>query len=263
MNINKRIEIAGLTDVGRARDHNEDFITWEKDLGLLLLADGMGGHNAGEVASKMAVESIVQEIKDSSGSLGDGEESMDEDTVCLSMSAISNANQSIFSEAATKPQYAGMGTTLVMALFHEDTLTIAHVGDSRLYRLRKGVLEQLTVDHSLYQEMIQGGYMSEAEAEKKLNKNMITRALGINIDVDIDVQQQTVETDDIILLCSDGLTDLVSDLEIQLTLAKSKSDMKTAAEQLVAKANDKGGIDNISIIIARVNPEFEKSTFCS
>jgi len=263
MNINKRIEITGLTDVGRARDHNEDFITWEKGLGLLLLADGMGGHNAGEVASKMAVESIVKEIKDSSGLLGDGAESTDEDAVCLSMGAISNANQSIFSEAATQPQYAGMGTTLVMALFHEATVTIAHVGDSRLYRLRKGVLEQLTVDHSLYQEMIQGGYMSEEEADKKLNKNMITRALGINIDVDIDVQQQTVETGDIILLCSDGLTDLVPDLEIQLTLANSKSDIKTAAEQLVAKANDKGGIDNISIIIACVNPEFEKSTFCS
>ena len=263
MNINKRIEIVGLTDVGRARDHNEDFIAWEKGLGLLLLADGMGGHNAGEVASKMAVESIAQEIKGSSGLLKEGAQSMDEDAVCLSMGAISNANQSIFSEAATQPQYAGMGTTLVMALFHEATITIAHVGDSRLYRLRKGVLEQLTVDHSLYQEMIQGGYMSAEEAEKKLNKNMITRALGINIDVDIDVQQQTVETDDIILLCSDGLTDLVSDLEIQLTLANSKSDIKMAAEKLVAKANDKGGIDNISIIIARVNPEFEKSTFCS
>ena len=263
MNINKRIEITGLTDVGRARDHNEDFITWEKGLGLLLLADGMGGHNAGEVAIKMAVESIVKEIKDSSVSLRDGAESTDEDAVCLSMGAISNANQSIFSEAATQPQYAGMGTTLVMALFHEATVTIAHVGDSRLYRLRKGVLEQLTVDHSLYQEMIQGGYMSEEEADKKLNKNMITRALGINIDVDIDVQQQTVETGDIILLCSDGLTDLVPDLEIQLTLANSKSDIKTAAEQLVAKANGKGGIDNISVIVAHVSPEYEKNTFCS
>ena len=263
MNINKRIDIAGLTDVGRSREHNEDFIVWEKSLGLLLLADGMGGHNAGEIASKMAVESIMQEIKDSSVSLEGGAQCTDEEAVCLSMSAISNANKSIFSEAAIKPQYAGMGTTLVMALFHETTVTIAHVGDSRLYRLRRGVLEQLTVDHSLFQEMIQGGYMSEEEAEKTLNKNMITRALGINIDVEIDVQQHIVESDDVFLLCSDGLTDLVSDLEIQITLTKSMSDLKTAAEQLVAKANDKGGIDNISVIVAHVSPEYEKNTFCS
>jgi protein phosphatase len=179
------------------------------------------------------------------------------------MESISAANRKIFEAAALKPEYAGMGTTLVMVLFRDNNATIAHVGDSRLYRLRNGKLEQLTVDHSLFQEMVQGGYMSEGEAEQSLNKNMITRALGIGLDVDIDVQQQTLEVGDVFLLCSDGLSDLVSVDDIQMILQQSDADLNKKSEQLVQKANQNGGHDNISVIIACVNPVFEKSEVCS
>jgi len=254
------VEIVGITDVGRVRDHNEDFIAWNKELNLLVLADGMGGHNAGEVASQMAVESIVNQMKDS---LANMQNTTLEDTVCVSMESISTANREIFEAAVLKPEYAGMGTTLVMALFHDNNATIAHVGDSRLYRLRDGKLEQLTVDHSLFQEMVQGGYMSEGEAEKSLNKNMITRALGISPDVDIDVQQQILEVGDIFLLCSDGLSDLVNVDDIQMILKQSGTDLNKKSEQLVQKANENGGHDNISAIIACINPVFEKNEVCS
>jgi len=251
------MDMVGATDVGRARDHNEDFLAWDRESGLVVLADGMGGHNAGEVASQMAVEGIVTQMKLDLKNVKN--ESYDEDIICWSMESISVANSKIFEAAALHPEYAGMGTTLVMALFHEDKVTIAHVGDSRVYRSRKGVLEQLTVDHSLFQEMIQSGYMSEDEATKSLNKNMITRALGINIDVEIDVQQQTLELGDIFLFCSDGLSDLVSEQDIQLILQQPGNDVTEKSKQLVYKANENGGHDNISVILVKLLPEFEKN----
>ncbi len=253
--------MVGATDVGRARDHNEDFIAWDKKLGLVVLADGMGGHNAGEVASQMAVEGITKQMKHALKNIK--KKSLDENVVCLSMESISAANSKIFEAAALHPEYAGMGTTLVMALFHDDNATIAHVGDSRLYRLRKGTLEQLTVDHSLFQEMVQSGYISEGEATQSVNRNMITRALGINIDVEIDVQQQTLEMGDILLLCSDGLSDLVNERDIQMILQQTDRDLNEKSKQLVSKANENGGHDNISVIIIDVTPVFEKNEICS
>ncbi len=255
------IDMAAATDVGRVRDHNEDFIACDRKLGLVVLADGMGGHNAGEVASQMAVEGITKQIKHALKNIKD--QTLDESVVCLSMESISVANSKILEAAALHPEYAGMGTTLVMALFHDDNVTIAHVGDSRLYRLRKGKLAQLTVDHSLFQEMIQGGYLSEGEATQSLNKNMITRALGINIDVEIDVQQQTLEMDDILLLCSDGLSDLVNEHDIQTILQQTDRDLKEKSKQLVYKANENGGHDNISVILVNITPVFEKNEVCS
>lgn len=258
-----KIEIIGKTDVGRQRDHNEDNFASEKQLGLIVLADGMGGHNAGEVASEMAVEKIVSSIKENFASPEIPEEISDEEIVCFMLEAINTANHAIFETAATQPQCAGMGTTIVVALFRNNCITIAHVGDSRLYRWRKGELEQLTVDHSLYQEMIQGGYMSEEEADKSLNKNMITRALGISIDVEIDIQQQNVEAGDLLLLCSDGLTDLVNDTEIQQVITAEGGDLNLATEKLVNMANEHGGTDNITVVMASVAPVFEKNEVAS
>jgi len=259
----KIIEIVGNTDVGRVRDHNEDFIAWDNETGLVVLADGMGGHNAGEVASKMAVDDIVRQMKQSMHLLTGETETLMEDIVCACMESICDANHKIFEAAALTPQYAGMGTTLVMAMFHEDNVTIAHVGDSRMYRLRDGILVQLTVDHSLFQEMVQGGYMSEDEASHSLNKNMITRALGINLDVEIDVQQHALQVGDTFLLCSDGLSDLMSTDDIQLILQQSGTDTKNMPELLVLKANENGGHDNISVIIVSIDPVFDKNGVCS
>lgn len=264
MKNNLIIEIAGISDVGCTREHNEDFIAWDNDLGLIVLADGMGGHNAGEVASKMAVENIINNIKGSFGFFAEtDDEILDEDIVSMSLEAISEANYSIFNSASQHPEYKGMGTTLVMALFNGKSVTISHVGDSRLYRYRDSQFEQLTTDHSLYQEMITGGYMTEEEAGQSLNKNMITRALGINDEVEVDVQQQDVQEGDVFLLCSDGLTDLLNDEEISSSIVSSSGDIKSAAETLVNQANDKGGLDNISVILMNVVPIFEKDAISS
>ena len=268
MNETIKLDIIGITDVGRSRDHNEDFIAWDNNLGLAVLADGMGGHNAGEVASKMSVDNIFKNVKgflSSSGSTTDGlsDEMLGEDAVSVSLEAISEANFSVFTAASDNAGYKGMGTTLVMAMLSGSDLVISHVGDSRLYRFRKHELEQLTLDHSLYQEMITGGFMSEQEADESLNKNMITRALGIGEDVEIDVQQQVVDVGDIFLLCSDGLSDMLSNEEIKSVMATSGKDMKLAAQTLVNRANDNGGADNISVILMHAVPIIEKSEIYS
>jgi serine/threonine protein phosphatase PrpC len=254
MNIGETLEIFGMSDVGRSREHNEDTIGWYQKVGVAVLADGMGGHNAGEVASEMAVHTILEQVKQhiSEYPLNEPEEENDAEAIMLSMDAISNANRQIHKASVAQPMYAGMGTTLAMVLFSHHTVTISHVGDSRVYRLRDHHFEQLTVDHSLVQEMVQNGYLTEQEALQSINKNMITRALGIGTDVEIDVQQQEVRSGDLFLLCSDGLTDLVTDADISATMKNFDADLQKSSERLVHLANEKGGRDNISVILVRV-----------
>jgi len=249
MIVNKtpKLDIYGLTDDGLVRDHNEDYISWELETGLVILADGMGGHNAGEVASELAVTSIsdaleevlTPEIKDACDM--DFKEAVHE--------AVVFANDEINLHAKTHPECSGMGTTIVMTLFHDDTVIFASVGDSRIYRFRKGELKQVTTDHSLVQEMIDNGYMSEEEALNSSNRNLITRALGIAEEVQVDVSQTDIEKDDIYLLCSDGLSDMISDEEIFSALVKSRKDLKKASENLVSLAKEYGGHDNVSVIL--------------
>lgn len=241
------LDIYGLTDEGLVRDHNEDYISWTPESGLVVLADGMGGHNAGEVASKLAVTSICEaleevlspEIKDSCGM--DFKEVVHE--------AVVYANDEINQHAKTHPECSGMGTTIVMTLFHDDSVILASVGDSRIYRFRKGELKQVTIDHSLVQEMVDNGYMSEEEALNSNNRNLITRALGIAEDVKVDVTEHEIEKDDIYLLCSDGLSDMIDDELIFSTLVKSRQDLKRASEDLVELAKEHGGHDNVSVIL--------------
>ena len=241
------LDIYGLTDDGLVRDHNEDYISWKLESGLVILADGMGGHNAGEVASELAVTSITEaleevlspEIKNSCDI--DFKEAVNESVVF--------ANEEINLHAQTHPECTGMGTTVVMTLFHNDTVILACVGDSRIYRFRKGELKQVTTDHSLVQEMIDNGYMSEEEALNSTNRNLITRALGIAEDVEVDVTQSDIEKDDIYLLCSDGLSDMINDELIFSTLVKSRQDLKRGTEELVELAKEHGGHDNVSVIL--------------
>ncbi len=241
------LDIYGLTDEGLVREHNEDYISWAPESGLVILADGMGGHNAGEVASELAVTSICEalnevlspEIKDSCGM--DFKEVVHE--------AVVYANDEINQHAKEHPECSGMGTTIVMALFHNNSVILASVGDSRIYRFRKGELKQVTIDHSLVQEMVDNGYMSEEEALNSNNRNLITRALGIAEDVKVDVTEHETEKNDIYLLCSDGLSDMIDDELIFSTLVKSRQDLKRASEDLVELAKAHGGHDNVSVIL--------------
>lgn len=245
-----KIVIHGITDVGQSREHNEDAISWDTRLGLALLADGMGGHNAGEVASILAVDSVKTSLADvvtpeivASGVIDYKEAVVD---------AVSFANREINEQSLENPEYAGMGTTLVLVLFLHRSLIYAHVGDSRIYRFRNGDLSRLTSDHSLVQEMIDNGYLTHEEAQESTSRNLITRALGISEDVEVDIADEDTEIGDIYLLCSDGLSDLVSDEEIAEVVRKNRDDLEAASRTLVDVANSKGGTDNISVVLAAV-----------
>ncbi len=248
------LEIAGLTDGGVVRDHNEDSIGSAADIGLVILADGMGGHNAGEVASEMAVTSIIQALQNSiprtNTATVDDESGFTHGTLLIH-DAIQKANQEIYQAANDQPQCQGMGTTLVAALYYEDRVTIANVGDSRLYRLRGGHLEQLTTDHTLLQELVDRGFYSQEEAEASLNRNVITRALGTEPTIQVDLQEEILLPGDLYLLCSDGLNDMISDEKILTTLRMFGGNLDKIGEELIRQANSAGGRDNVSVILVR------------
>ena len=241
------LDIFGLTDEGLVRDHNEDYISWSTDSGLVILADGMGGHNAGEVASELAVNSVTEALEEVLSP--DVKDACEMDFKEVVHDAVIFANDEINLHAKTHPECTGMGTTIVMTLFNKDKVILASVGDSRIYRFRKGELKQVTTDHSLVQEMIDNGYMSEEEAINSSNRNLITRALGIAEEVNVDVVEHDVEKNDIYLLCSDGLSDMITDDIIFSTLVKSRQDLERATKDLVELAKEHGGHDNVSVIL--------------
>jgi len=248
------IEIVGLTDTGKVRDHNEDNLTMDTHLGLAVLADGMGGYQAGEVASKIAVETIREELskplKNLSRNKRDAHRGYHSATVLLEQ-AIVKANQLIYESAELQSYYHGMGTTVVAALFHNDFVSIAHVGDSRLYRLRGNEFIQLTKDHSVRQELIDCGFYTPEQARHSPNKNLVTRALGVGQKVSVDIQEHSILDQDIYLLCSDGLNDMLEDQEMHSLLTETDYSLEQLSHLLVKAANQKGGEDNISVILAR------------
>ncbi len=254
-------EMVGVTDVGRKRSHNEDSIGSDADLGVVVLADGMGGYKAGEVASSIAVNMILDELRKrltkASRSKNNGKEGYTAESLVLK-AAIEKANETIYTTAQSQPQCQGMGTTVVAAAFYDGRMTIAHVGDSRLYRVRGSRLEQVTSDHSLLQELIDKGFYTPEEAKQSLNKNLVTRAMGIDSSVQADLQEEVIVPGDLYLLCSDGLSDFVEDPQIERTLNKHANDLERAANELVEHANAAGGKDNISVILAKA-PQTLKS----
>jgi len=255
MNLTDVLEVVRLTDVGRKREHNEDAIASDMEIGLVVLADGMGGYKAGEVASEIAMLTIVAELKESMLAPQSGQTGMAVGMQAesrLIYDAVAKANASIYSVSQSQPQCAGMGTTLVMGLFAKDKLLVGHIGDSRMYRLRGEEFVQMTEDHSLLQEQIKSGLMTPEQAKLSANKNLVTRALGIDPEVELELHEYEVEVGDIYLLCSDGLSDLVEDEDIHLTLTTLSANLELAANQLIQMANDNGGKDNISVILARV-----------
>jgi protein phosphatase len=252
------LEIATRSDPGRVRPHNEDSVFSDSVLGFAVLADGMGGYNAGEVASGMATAPLGAELARAFAERGSDQREADGQSwasVALARE-IERANAAIHRAAESQPQYSGMGTTLVAALFHDDRVTVAHVGDSRLYRLRGDELAQLTRDHSLLQEQVDGGIITAAQARQATNKNLVTRALGIDPSVDIEINDHDARPGDIFLLCSDGLTDMVEDDAIAKTLSSYAAQPGEGAVRLVDIANERGGRDNVSVIVVRVKQAF-------
>ena len=241
------ILVWGKTDPGRRRERNEDAVGWDAERGLALLADGMGGHQAGHVASEAAVEAVRRAV-------GASLERGAEDAEALLRAGIEEANQSIYGRALSEPMYAGMGTTVVAALFSGERVVVGHVGDSRLYRFRQGGLTQLTVDHSLVQELVEEGAMTLEEAKRSVGRNVITRALGIEPQVEAEVRSHRVRGGDLYLLCSDGLTDMVGEEVLHSLLARCGDDLASTGEALIEKANECGGEDNIAVVLVRVRP---------
>ncbi len=242
------VHMAGLTDPGRVRTNNEDAIATWPEGGLAILADGMGGHQAGEVASRIAVDAVSRHFLDvfaraKGGAVG---------TAAIT-EAIQLANSAIFETARTRPEYAGMGSTIVVAMFRDGKVCVGHVGDSRLYRFRRGKLKQLTQDHSVVQELVARGMYTAEEARQSVGKNLVTRALGVDPQVEVDVSEQPAEDADLYLLCSDGLNDVVTDTEIERVLDQHVQNLDATVGILVSMANQRGGPDNISVILAQVS----------
>jgi len=259
MNLAQSLQSASLTDPGRVRDHNEDCIEARPEIGLYVLADGMGGYNAGEVASGMATSLIADGLLEAWQPAEVGRMPREEAKALaerLIREQVARANTAIFTTSQNNPECAGMGTTLVTCLFHDDFVAVAHIGDSRLYRLRGEAMEQVTRDHSLLQEQLDSGLITPEEAKLSQNKNLVTRALGIDPTVEAEVHVYDAMPDDVYLLCSDGLSDMVEDDEIRLTLTTLKTNPSLTVQQLIQAANDNGGRDNISAMLIRVAEPF-------
>ena len=263
LQLEEKILHLAVTDVGRVRDHNEDAIGTDMSIGLLVLADGMGGYNAGEIASGIAVKTILEQVHAGVETIERG--GVDSETGLMRQSivlrdAISRANKVINQTSESQPQCEGMGTTIVSVLFYDNRASIAHVGDSRLYRLRNERFEQITMDHSLLQELVDRGFYSEEEAQRSTNRNYVTRALGVEPRIEVEVQEAKVLPGDYYVLCSDGLSDMVEDEDIHLTISTFSANLDTVGKQLVQLSNDNGGRDNISVIVAHTMDWFPAKT---
>lgn len=242
----------GLTDVGHVRKNNEDVFLNLEEYGFFALADGMGGHNAGEIAAKEAVRFVSTSIEELFAS-------SERDWNIFDLSSfnklcIENANSWVHHLGKKKKNYAGMGTTLCTLLFHERSLIYGHVGDSRIYRFREGILEQLTDDHSLTNQLVEKGQVSKEKSLELPYKNILTRAIGTQMDVEAEIHIAPVNPHDIYLMCSDGLTDQVSDAEIS-NILKNAKDIRSATSALVERAKEQGGLDNVTVVLVETKNE--------
>lgn len=242
------LKIAGYTDTGMRREFNQDHIGFDRDLGLAVLADGMGGHKAGEVAAHMAVNFVLEKLQNLA---------LQENSVAITGSqllefvsnTISASNAAIYQAQEAEEAYAGMGTTVVAAMVVGTQAYVGHVGDSRLYIRRNRTVKRITKDHSLVQDLIDRGFYTEREARSANVGHVVTRALGTRPDVEVDTLEVQLEPYDLLVLCSDGLTDMVSDWQIAEILDENITDLDLAAKKLIALANQNGGKDNISVIL--------------
>lgn len=254
MNLEQALQIVSQTDVGMVRSRNEDSVASDISRGLVVLADGMGGYNAGEVASHMATAVIVsetQKIPEERMSFEIDPQTGESTAQKLLRDHIAKANTAIYRVSLHHPRYSGMGTTLVAALFYDNGITVVHIGDSRLYRMRGGELSQITKDHSVLQACLDNGLITPGEA-LSVTKSLVTRGLGTEATVEPEVHDYDTLQGDIYLLCSDGLSDMVGDEDIGLALRTCGWDLRLCARRLVQIANDSGGHDNVSVILVKV-----------
>ncbi|WP_101047485.1 Stp1/IreP family PP2C-type Ser/Thr phosphatase [Macromonas nakdongensis] len=250
-----KCDFFSLTDRGRVRANNEDAVVLDPTLGLAVLADGMGGYNAGEVASHLATTEVLRHLRDT---LQDGQSGPREVRRALQHS-VEAANLAIYEAALGNPDWRGMATTLLVTVFGGARLTVGHVGDSRLYRLRQGQLIQLTRDHSLLQEQIDAGLVSPEMARVAQYKNLVTRAVGVEPLVSLEVAEHVVQAGDTYLLCSDGLNDMLPDGQMAQIL-KRETPLDQAGHVLLAAANAAGGRDNISLVLVQCSPDSHRPT---
>jgi serine/threonine protein phosphatase PrpC len=250
-----RFVAAAKTDVGQKRQGNEDRFCLDPALGLYVVADGMGGHAAGEVASRLAVETIQEWMeKYLSGAdaaiVGPAAAAGSAEANFL-LSSIRLANRIIFDSAQDRREYTGMGTTVVAVLALGDRFVLANVGDSRIYRIRRDQIVQVSRDHSFVQQQVDNGMMSPVEAHQSQYRHMITRALGLKESVDVDLAEESAQPGDVLVLCSDGLSDLLDDEEILAAVQNQGDDLDRTCQALVDRANAKGGDDNVTVLVIR------------
>jgi len=247
-----KTRVFGLTDVGRRRESNQDSLLVAPERGLYAVADGMGGHAAGEVASHIAIEALSEVLRD----VAFLTDHTDPQTAGTRLQgAFVEGNQRICDSVVTRGEWRGMGTTIVALVTLEDRAVIGHVGDSRAYLLRDGKLRRLTNDHSWVSEQVRMGLMTDEEAHRHPMRNIVTRALGNRPALDVDINESEAVPADIFLLCSDGLNSMLTDVEITETLQANRQDPETACQKLVEAANAKGGEDNITVIVCLMADE--------
>jgi PPM family protein phosphatase len=252
--VRMEIKAYGLTHVGRQRQHNEDSYLVADDAKLFLVADGMGGHAAGEIASRIAVDSISEFILHTKEDDGTWPHAYDEHfkrSTNRLMAAVRLANTRVLEAMRKDARLRGMGTTVVACLADGETMSVAHVGDSRAYMIRNNQLQRITNDHSWVFEQVQAGMLTEAEAEKHPLRNVITRALGGALQVSPDASEIEVKEGDVFLLCSDGLTGMVPEDEILKLVTQSNGDLEKACQKLIEEANERGGLDNVTAILVK------------
>ena len=250
-----RYQFSAQTDLGLTRKNNEDSVVFDAATQTMILADGMGGYNAGEIASGMATAFIKSELSRWLAEVG---HSVGVAELRRAMQiCVDNANLSIFNAASSNAQYAGMGTTLVVGVFLGESLVLGHIGDSRCYRVREGALEQITKDHSVLQEQIDAGLTTPAQAETSPIKNLLTRALGVDAQVVLEVNEYAVLPGDLYMMCSDGLSDMVNNPAIAKILL-TETALELVAQELITAANAQGGRDNTSVLLAIAQEAAEK-----
>ena len=248
------LQCSALSDTGLVRAQNEDAIAVLAELGVAILADGMGGYQAGEVASRMAIEVCTRSLQqDFAGFDWSPGSDRSERLSSLMLKAVFSANAAIYQASQAEACHAGMGTTLILTLAHHDKLLVAHVGDSRVYRLRDGQLEQITRDHSQVQDQVDAGLLTPEQARNAPNRNLVTRALGIDMVVEPELNRYATRAGDLYLLCSDGLNDMVDDAQIAAIVRTGSASLDATAAALVASANAMGGADNVSVILLRID----------
>jgi protein phosphatase len=250
-----KISGAGISDVGRKRRTNEDFFHIDPEKGLFIVADGMGGHAAGEVASRLAVDTIQEflRISDPASEITWPEE-IDESMRAGGnriRAAIQLANRAIVRAMQSHTEQRGMGTTVVTAAVVDGKCLIGHVGDSRAYLIRDGEITQLTRDHTFVNDQVEKGFLSRAEAQRHPARNILTRAVGSADELDVDVNEMDLRTGDILLLCSDGLSTMVEDDAILRTVLQHADDLPAGCRALVDQANENGGLDNVTVVLIR------------